>query len=264
MTDRIRSALPRRARRLRRAEPRPLPHPRPQGSGADPELIEALGAAALAHDVPARDRGHRRRRRSRRPSSARSSSRRRPGGRTRSWFLLNGASGGTTPICLAVRPRAGHAQGPPTGAGGRPAKRPLLASIDGLVLSGLRPAFVAPEIDPELGIAHCVTPDALERGAGRGARRDGGDGRLADLLRRGRARRGARRGRPRARRAARRRRGLGLAPLLPRPAAAGRASRRRRHGPLQHPQDRRQPHPVGDPPPRHRASWSTRACSTAR
>ena len=34
--------------------------------------------------------------------------------------------------------------------------------IDGLVLSGLRPTFVAPEIDPELGIAHCVTPEALD------------------------------------------------------------------------------------------------------
>src|SRR5262249_24763497 len=33
--------------------------------------------------------------------------------------------------------------------------------IDGLVLSGLRPTFVSPEIDPELGIAHCVTPEAL-------------------------------------------------------------------------------------------------------
>ena len=33
--------------------------------------------------------------------------------------------------------------------------------IDGLVLSGMRPSFAAPEIDPELGIAHCLTPDAL-------------------------------------------------------------------------------------------------------
>jgi lysine decarboxylase len=33
--------------------------------------------------------------------------------------------------------------------------------IDGLVLSGLRPTFVSPEIDPELGIAHCVTAEAL-------------------------------------------------------------------------------------------------------
>ena len=33
--------------------------------------------------------------------------------------------------------------------------------IDGLVLSGLRPSFAAPELDPELGIAHCLTPDSL-------------------------------------------------------------------------------------------------------
>jgi lysine decarboxylase len=34
--------------------------------------------------------------------------------------------------------------------------------VDGLVLSGLRPTFVAPEIDKELGIAHCVLPEALD------------------------------------------------------------------------------------------------------
>ena len=33
--------------------------------------------------------------------------------------------------------------------------------IDGLVLSGMRPTFVAPELDPELGIAHGLTPDSL-------------------------------------------------------------------------------------------------------
>src|SRR6185312_8814759 len=31
-----------------------------------------------------------------------------------------------------------------------------------LVLSGLRPTFVSPELDPELGIAHCLTPEALD------------------------------------------------------------------------------------------------------
>ena len=36
------------------------------------------------------------------------------------------------------------------------------STIDGLVLSGLRPRFVAPELDPELGIAHCLVPDALD------------------------------------------------------------------------------------------------------
>jgi len=34
--------------------------------------------------------------------------------------------------------------------------------IDGLVLSGLRPTFLAPEIDDGLGIAHCLAPAALE------------------------------------------------------------------------------------------------------
>ena len=33
--------------------------------------------------------------------------------------------------------------------------------IDGLVLSGMRPTFVAPELDPELGIAHGLTPESL-------------------------------------------------------------------------------------------------------
>ena len=36
------------------------------------------------------------------------------------------------------------------------------STIDALVLSGMRPTFVAPEIDPELGIAHCLTPEALD------------------------------------------------------------------------------------------------------
>jgi lysine decarboxylase len=30
-------------------------------------------------------------------------------------------------------------------------------------MSGLRPTFVSPELDPELHIAHCMTPDALDR-----------------------------------------------------------------------------------------------------
>ena len=33
--------------------------------------------------------------------------------------------------------------------------------IDGLVLNGMRPTFVAPELDPELGIAHGLTPESL-------------------------------------------------------------------------------------------------------
>ena len=36
------------------------------------------------------------------------------------------------------------------------------STIDGMILSGLRPTFVAPELDPELGIAHCLTPESLD------------------------------------------------------------------------------------------------------
>jgi lysine decarboxylase len=32
-----------------------------------------------------------------------------------------------------------------------------------LILSGLRPTFAAPELDPELGIAHCLTPQSLQQ-----------------------------------------------------------------------------------------------------
>ncbi len=35
--------------------------------------------------------------------------------------------------------------------------------IDGLVLNGMRPFFVAPELDVDMGVAHCLTPAALER-----------------------------------------------------------------------------------------------------
>ncbi len=36
------------------------------------------------------------------------------------------------------------------------------SAIDALVLSGLRPTFAAAEVDPELGIAHCLTSETLD------------------------------------------------------------------------------------------------------
>jgi arginine decarboxylase len=74
-------------------------------------------------------------------------------GARRSWFLVNGGSGGNHAICMALA----H--------GG---ERVLVqrnvhsSTIDGLVLSGLGPRFVAPQVDPELGIAHCVLPADLD------------------------------------------------------------------------------------------------------
>ena len=74
-------------------------------------------------------------------------------GARRSWFLINGASQGNHVALLAlahsdseiVVQRNAHS-----------------STVDALVLSGLRPRFVAPELDPELQIAHCLTPAALD------------------------------------------------------------------------------------------------------
>jgi lysine decarboxylase len=41
------------------------------------------------------------------------------------------------------------------------------STIDGLVMSGLRPVFVDPELDPELQIAHCMTPAVLDEALSR-------------------------------------------------------------------------------------------------
>ncbi|HEY6397706.1 MAG TPA: amino acid decarboxylase, partial [Solirubrobacteraceae bacterium] len=74
-------------------------------------------------------------------------------GAARTWFLTNGATQGNHALCLALAPpgrsvvlqRNSHA-----------------SLIDGLVLSGGSATWIAPEYDPELGMAHGVTPEALE------------------------------------------------------------------------------------------------------
>jgi len=112
-----------------------------------------IGLAALEHDIPALtwgiDIGPT-------PTPFEHAQRLAAGawGAKRSWFLVNGASQGNLAAGLAlahygdrvVLQRNGHS-----------------STIDALVLSGMRPTFVAPEIDDELGIAHCITPESLER-----------------------------------------------------------------------------------------------------
>jgi arginine decarboxylase len=71
----------------------------------------------------------------------------------RSWFLTNGASQGNLAACLAIAQRGDGVVVQRTVHG---------STIDGMVLAGLRPTFVAPEIDSELGLAHCVLPSTLE------------------------------------------------------------------------------------------------------
>src|ERR671914_530750 len=123
------------------------------GPGADPGLRKAIGIDALAADIPQDihgiDLG---------PSPTAYERAERLAaqayGAERTFFLTNGATQGNHTLCLAlarlgtriVAQRNSHS-----------------SVVDGLVLSGGLPSFVAPEGDEGLGITHCVTPAALEQ-----------------------------------------------------------------------------------------------------
>lgn len=144
-------------------DPARLHIPGHKGTGADPALTEILGDAAILHDVPGGiegiDVGP-----EPTPFQRAQALAAEAWGAQRSWFLLNGASGGNHAICLALAHATGETREGPPDRGPVVVQRNVHSSIiDGLVLSGLRPSFVAPEIDPELGVAHCVTPEALEK-----------------------------------------------------------------------------------------------------
>ncbi len=123
------------------------------GPGADPALAACFGEQVLRLDIPAGvegiDVG---------PDPARAPfqlAQRLAAdawGARRSWFLVNGGSGGNHALCLALAHRGERVV----------VQRNVHSSIiDGLVLSGLRPHFAAAEVDPELGVAHCLTADSL-------------------------------------------------------------------------------------------------------
>jgi arginine decarboxylase len=123
------------------------------GSGADPGLVEAVGERALALDIPALtygvDAGA-----TPTPFQRAQEMAAAAWGARRTWFLINGSSQGNHAACIALAHRGERVV----------VQRNVHSStIDGLILSGLRPLFVAPELDPELSIAHCITPEALER-----------------------------------------------------------------------------------------------------
>jgi arginine decarboxylase len=124
------------------------------GAGADPALIAAFGEQAIRMDIPAGlewiDVGPEP---DRLPFGQAQRLAAEAWGAERSWFLVNGGSGGNHAICLALA----HSRDRVV------VQRNVHSSIiDGLVLSGLRPRFVAPQVDPELGIAHCVSPEHLD------------------------------------------------------------------------------------------------------
>jgi arginine decarboxylase len=123
------------------------------GPGADPQLAEALGIRALALDIPALthgiDVGV-----TPTPFDLAQTLAAEAWGARRTWFLINGASQGNLAAGLALAHYGGEVV----------VQRNVHSStIDALILSGMRPVFVAPEIDPELGIAHCLVPEAFER-----------------------------------------------------------------------------------------------------
>jgi arginine decarboxylase len=123
------------------------------GPGADPGLIGAIGERALAMDVPALtygiDVGP-----VQTPFEQAQLLAAAAWGAKRAWFLVNGASQGNIAAGLAL---AHHGDQVVV------QRNAHSSTIDALVLSGMRPTFVSPELDPELGIAHCLAPESLER-----------------------------------------------------------------------------------------------------
>src|SRR3954464_3908656 len=122
------------------------------GPAADPGMLEAFGSAALAADIPALMQGI--------DVGAEPTPFQRAQelaaeawGAKRTWFLINGASQGNHVTCISLAQM---------GTDFVVQRNVHSSTIDGLVISGLRPTFVAPELDPELLIAHCLTPEALD------------------------------------------------------------------------------------------------------
>jgi arginine decarboxylase len=123
------------------------------GPGADQGLLAAIGERALSLDIPALtygiDVGL-----EPTPFQQAQELAAEAWGARRAWFLINGASQGNLAAGLALAHRGGEVV----------VQRNAHSSvIDSLVLSGLRPTFAAPELDPELGIAHCLSPETLEQ-----------------------------------------------------------------------------------------------------
>lgn len=121
------------------------------GKRAPARLVDAIGARALELDIPPLidgiDTGAL-------PTPFEQAQRLAASawGARRSWFVVNGASHANHAACLALA-RCGDEV---------IVQRNVHTSvIDGLIISGLRPRFVAPELDDLRGIPHCVTPGSL-------------------------------------------------------------------------------------------------------
>jgi lysine decarboxylase len=121
------------------------------GLGADPAMVELVGEAGLRNDIPSItegvDLGP-----EPTPFQQAQLLAADAWGAKRTWFLINGASQGNHSTCMALAHYGKRVV----------VQRNVHSSvIDGLVLNGMHPTFVAPELDPELGIAHGLTPESL-------------------------------------------------------------------------------------------------------
>jgi len=123
------------------------------GAGADPGLVGAIGERALLLDLSAGQEGidigeH--------PTPFESAERLAAEwhGSKRTFFLTNGATQGNHVLCLALAPAGREVV----------VQRNAHASvIDGLVLSGGKPHWVAPAYDEQKGMAHAVEPERLRQ-----------------------------------------------------------------------------------------------------
>jgi arginine decarboxylase len=122
------------------------------GEGADPGMRLAFGDRALLLDVPQDiegiDVGP-----SPTPYQRAERLAAEAYGASVAWFLTNGATQGNHAVCLALA-------GP--GCNVVLQRNSHASMIDGLILSGGIPTWVPPEYDPELGMAHGITPESLD------------------------------------------------------------------------------------------------------
>ncbi len=124
------------------------------GIAADPGMVAALGSRAIELDVPALIPGIDVPPPSPTPFQQAQRLAAEAWGAGRTWFLVGGASQGNHAACLALRHR---------GRSVVMQRNVHSSAIDGAILAGLEPRFVSPELDPELGVPHCLTADELER-----------------------------------------------------------------------------------------------------
>jgi arginine decarboxylase len=124
------------------------------GLGADPAMRELVGEAGLRNDIPSItegvDVGP-----EPTPFQQAQELAAEAWGAKRTWFLVNGASQANHATCMALAHYGKQVV----------VQRNVHSSvIDGMILNGMYPTFVAPEVDHELGIAHGLTPESLAAG----------------------------------------------------------------------------------------------------